>query len=187
MKEAFSNINQKERRQLAGAAALLGLILIFLVFGVGSMRRSCRKSVEILALADKDMAAAGESLGRTEAEWERWEQASRDMADLQEKFFYSADEWLKPVRLDLQRLLDDSSILHSQKNFLYTHFEGEGISKVDIEFNVTGSYNSLKAFIQSVESLPRFLMIERIDFLEIDPQGARIKLRVILAGYHAQF
>jgi len=30
-------------------------------------------------------------------------------------------------------------------------------------------------------------MIERIDFLDIDPQGLGIKLRVQLAGYYAVF
>lgn len=187
MKEIFSNITQKERRQLAAAAVLLGLTLLFYVFGSATMRRSYRNSADILVAAERSVASAEESLALTEANWLSWEQATSDMAELRENYFYTGEEWLKQVRLDLQRILDRSSVLHSQKSFQYARFEKEGIEKVGVEFNVTGSYDSLKAFMHAIERFPRFLIIERIDFLDIDPQGLGIKVRVLLAGYRAQF
>lgn len=187
MKEAFSLINQKERRQLVAVAALLALTLLFYFFGAANVRKAYGKSTDLLAVIEKNIAAAEESRAETETGWKRWEQADKDMTELQENNFYNTEDYPKEVRLDLQRILDESPIQHSQKRFQYFHFEKEKIGKVIVEFNVTGSYHSLKTFIHAVESLPRFLMIERIDFLDIDPQGMGIKLRVLLAGYYAQY
>jgi hypothetical protein len=187
MKEAFSLINQKERRQLAAVAVLLGLTLLFYFFGAANVRRAYGKSTDLLASIEKNIAAAEESRAETESDWKRWEQVYKDMTELKENHFYNTEDYPKEVRLDLQRILEESPIQHSQKRFQYFHFEKEKISKVIMEFNVTGSYHSLKTFIHAVESFSRFLMIERIDFLDIDPQGMGIKLRVLLAGYHAQF
>jgi hypothetical protein len=187
MKEAFSLINQKERRQLVAVAALLGLTLLFYFFGAANVRKAYGKSTDLLAAIEENIAAAEESRAETETGWKRWEQANKDMTELQENNFYNTEDYPKEVRLDLQRILDESPIQHSQKRFQYFHFEKEKIGKVIVEFNVTGSYHSLKTFIHAVESLPRFLMIERIDFLDIDPQGMGIKLRVLLAGYYAQY
>jgi len=89
--------------------------------------------------------------------------------------------------MDLQRILETSRIQHSGKKFDYAVFEKEEIRKVIVEFTVTGRYVSLKNFIHEVENFQKFLMIERIDFLDIDPQGQGIKLKIQLAGYHAIF
>lgn len=186
MKEAISLINQKERRQLVAVAALLGLTLLFYFFGAANVRRAYGKSTDLLAAIEKNIAAAEKSRAETESDWKRWEQAHKDMAELQENNFYNTEDYVKEIRLDLQRILDESPIQHSQKRFQYFHFEKEKISKEIVEFNVTGSYHSLKTFIHAVESFPRFLVIERIDFLDIDPQGLGIKLRILLAGYYAQ-
>jgi len=53
-----------------------------------------------------------------------------------------------------------------------------------ISFDIKGSYLSLKRFIHSVEEFPKFLLIEKIDFLNIDARGNVLELRVVLAGYY---
>ena len=187
MKEAFSLINQKERRQIAVLAALLGLTLLFYLFGAVKTRKSFDRSTESLNTIEKNIVAAEESRTQKNMEWKSWEQAHLDVKELRETHFYSSEDWQKTIRLDLQRILGASSIQNSKIEYQYTHFESEKISKVIMEFNVTGSYHSLKTFIHAVESFPKFLAIERIDFLDIDPQGMGIKLRILLAGYYEQF
>ena len=94
---------------------------------------------------------------------------------------------MKELRTDLQHILDTSRIQYGRIKFDYVFFEKEKIQQVNVEFTVTGRYMSLKNFIHAVESFPKFLVIERIDFLDIDPQGLGIKLKIQLAGYHALF
>ena len=167
------------------AVAMLGVALIFYFFGALHMKKSYRQSVDMISEVGNNISAAEKGRANQESEWQRWEQARRDMKDLDESYFYGPEDWAKEIRLDIQRLLDDSRLQHSQKKFEYVHFEREKINKVIVEFSVTGRYNTLKAFIHAVESFPKLLMIEKIDFLDIDPQRRGIKLRILLAAYYA--
>ena len=185
MKNLFSFFSQKERRILGFLCLLVGLALILYVFVAGGQKRTYSRSLDILASAERDLNSVRSSLGRMDTEREKWEQTQKDMLELRQDYFYSEMEWVKVLRLDLERILDESRIQHSRKKFDYAIFEKERIQKVHVDFSVTGRYDSLKRFIHAVENFPKFLMIERIDFLDIDPQGRGIKLRIQLAGYYA--
>jgi Tfp pilus assembly protein PilO len=185
MRDLFSFFTQKERRILGILCLLMGLALIFYVFVAGGQKRSYTRSIDILASAERDLNSARSNTAQIAAEREMWEQAQKDMQALREEYFYSEMEWGKVLRLDLERILDESRIQHSRKKFDYAIFEKERVQKVLLDFSVTGRYDSLKKFIHAVENFPKFLMIERIDFLDIDPQGRGIKLRIQLAGYYA--
>jgi Tfp pilus assembly protein PilO len=187
MKEAVNLFQPKERQRLFLLAALIGIVALFYFFGAANVKRAYRKSIVRLDEITKSISAAEESRAQKAAEWDDWQQAYRDMEDLKENYFYSGQDWMKKIRIDLQRILEQSRIRHTHKTYQYAHFEKERMSKGTVEFSVTGSYNQLKDFIHSVERFPRFLMIERIDFVDIDPQGLGIKLKILLAGYHADF
>jgi len=55
---------------------------------------------------------------------------------------------------------------------------------VMVSFNFKGSYFSLKRFLSSVEEFPKFLIIEKIDFINIETQSGILGLRILLAGYY---
>jgi hypothetical protein len=42
----------------------------------------------------------------------------------------------------------------------------------------------LKGLIQLVEEFPKFLIVEKIDFLEIDDRSSILELKIVLAGYY---
>jgi len=187
MKDIFSLITQKERRVLGLLCLFLGLALFFYAFFALGMTRSYSRSMGLLSAVQRDFQTAEASRSQKATESQKWEQAQQDMQELRETYFYSDSEWLKELRMDLQRILETSRIQHSGKKFNYAFFEKEEIRKVIVEFTVTGRYVSLKSFIHAVESFQKFLMIEKIDFLDIDLQGHGIKLKIQLAGYHAIF
>ena len=185
MKDIFKFFTEKERKTLGLLCLLLGLALVFYTsFGLGK-KRSYFRSLDLLSSVQRDLRSAEASKNQKESEGSKWKQAQQDILELREKYFYTDIEWVKEFRIDLQRILDETRIQHSRKKFDYLLFEKEQIRKVHVEFNVTGRYASLKRFIHAVENFPKFLMIERIDFLEIDPEGQGLKLRIQLAGYYA--
>ncbi|MFC2160367.1 hypothetical protein ACFLRX_01810 [Acidobacteriota bacterium] len=187
MKSIFNLISQKERRILGLLCLILGIALLFYVFFALGMKSSHARSVELLSAVQRDFQTAEINKVKQTTESQKWELARKDIGELRDTYFYSDLEWVKELRMDLQRILDASGIQHSQKKFEYSVYEEEEIRKVFVDFTVTGRYVSLKNFIHSVESFEKFLMIEKIDFLDIDPQGRGIKLRIQLAGYHAIF
>ncbi len=187
MKNIFSSISQRERRILGLFCLLLGAALFFYVFFALGMKRSHSRSVDLLSAVQRNFQAAETSKSQKMTENQRWNQVQQDIAELRDTYFYSGLEWGKELVTDLQQILDTSRIQNSRKKYEYAHFEKEEIQKVLVDFTVTGRYVALKNFIHAVETFQKFLMIEKIDFLDIDPQGQGIKLRIQLAGYHAIF
>lgn len=186
MKNIFNFISQKERRILGLLCLILGLALFFYVFFALGIKRSYTRSVDLLSVVQRDFQTAETSTAQKTTESQKWELAQQDILELRGTYFYSDLEW-RELRMDLQRILETSGIQHSKKKFGYAVFEKEEIRKVIVDFTITGRYVSLKNFIHAVESFQKFLMIEKIDFLDIDPQGRGITLRIQLAGYHAIF
>ncbi len=186
MKDIFKLVTQKERRVLGLLCLILGAAFIFYAFFALGTKKSHSRAVDLLSAVQRDFQTAEASKIQKAVESQKWELAQQDIQELRETYFYRDLEWGK-LRMDLQRILDASRIQHSRKKFDYVVFEKEKIRKALIEFTVIGRYVSLKNFIHAIESFQKFLMIERIDFLDIDPQGQGIKVKIQLAGYHAIF
>jgi hypothetical protein len=106
------------------------------------------------------------------------------MDELRTKYFYEGKNVIQKLRLDLDRIFRQVRVPVHQISYVYVDFKGLKIKKISATFNLRGSYISLKRFIHAVEEFPKFLLIERIDFLDIDTARDALVLRVVLAGYY---
>ena len=185
MKETFDSLSQKEKKVLKIITALLVLVLLILAFMALKERNVYSRSLSSLSLKEKEYQKL--DLGRMEGEreWQRWEKALRDIEELEASYFYDERNGPNQLRLDLQKIFEESRMNVSRIKYTYTQFEKEKIKKVSISFNISGSYFSLKRFINSVEKLPRFLLVEKIDFLDTSADGNFLTLKMSLAGYYA--
>ena len=61
------------------------------------------------------------------------------------------------------------------------------VGKINVTFTFTGSYPILKRFLQTLEQFPKFLLLEKVDFLKIRGDGTMLELRIILAAYYANY
>jgi Tfp pilus assembly protein PilO len=50
-------------------------------------------------------------------------------------------------------------------------------------FQISGPYALIKRFVYEVEHFPRFLIVEKVDFVDIQRQSGALKLKITLAGY----
>ncbi|MFZ2053203.1 MAG: hypothetical protein WAU81_03300 [Candidatus Aminicenantales bacterium] len=185
MNELFSTLDEKERARLR-LISLLFLIALFvlLVFSLGQ-RRSYHHLVDQLRGKEKTAAVAEGKRAENAAEWEQWEQSSKDIQALREKFFYHEGEEINELRLDLRKIFSESGITSRSFKYSYASLEKEKIGKVSVTFTFTGTYPILKRFLQMLERFPKFLLLEKIDFLKIGSEGAQLELRIVLAGYYA--
>jgi Tfp pilus assembly protein PilO len=185
MKEIFNSLSQKETKVLKIVAALLALALLFLVFTALGEGNAHSRSLSSLSSKEKEYQSLNFSKMEMEKEWKSWETALQDIQELRISYFYEEKKDLNQLRLDLQKLFDESRMNVSQIRYTYTQFKEEKIKKVSISFNISGSYFSLKKFINSVEKLSRFLLVEKIDFLDTSADGNFLTLKMSLAGYYA--
>ncbi len=118
-------------------------------------------------------------------EWKRWQEAGRDIDEVGKKYFYKDNDVFQQIRLDLQKIFNKAGIQVSQIKYDYAEIEDKKVKKVNVSFNLRGSYFSLKRFLDAVEEYPKFLIIEEINFLNIEAQGGTLELRILLAGYYA--
>lgn len=184
MREIFSLLEEKEKRALKILSALLVLTLFFLLGVSFPQKRSYFRATSLLESKQGEYEHFHrETIGK-ESEIRLWQEATGDIEDLKKSHFYSGKDAIKKMRVDIERILSQGRIPATQKRYYYAEFANETIKKMTVSFNVRGSYQSLKMFIQSVEEFPRFLLVEKIDFLDIDSRSGMLELKIILAGYY---
>jgi Tfp pilus assembly protein PilO len=184
MKELFNLLEDKEKKTLRVLIVFLAVAMLFLLLVSLPMKRNYVKSISLLETKQSEYKHFSEITQQKENEWHQWQAAFRDIDDLKKSHFYSGKDAIKQMRLDIQHILNRARIPASQKKYNYTEFKKEKIKKMSVSFNVRGNYQSLKRFIQSVEEFPKFLIVEKVDFLDIDEVGSVLELKIILAGYY---
>ncbi|MFC2169096.1 hypothetical protein ACFLRM_00825 [Acidobacteriota bacterium] len=183
MTEIFNLLIQKEKKILGVLCLLLVCVFVF-YFVAQREKNTYLHEVDSLSAKEGDFKKISEIATERENEWRKWQEAQIDLDELREDYFFSNKDGFKQIRLDLQKMFNQARINAPQMKFNYVDFEEEKIKKTIITFDVTGTYFSLKKFIHTIEEFPKLLVIEKIDFQDIDPEEERLKLRFILAGYY---
>ncbi len=184
MRELFSTLDEKDRTRLRLLGLLFLVALFLLLFFSLGQRRGYFLLVGQLREREKAAAAAEDKQALSAAKWEQWEQTSKDIRTLRRKFFYDEGEETK-LRLDLRKIFSASGINSRSLRYNYASLEKEKIGKITVTFTFTGTYPILKGFLQALEQFPKFLFLEKIDFLKISGGGTALELRIVLAGYYA--
>jgi hypothetical protein len=187
MKDIFRSFNDAERKRLRLLLIVLGLSLVFLFVISLRERRSFHRLEGSLAAQKAAFAKLDAERSGAVSERARWEQAVEDLEALKAGHFYLEKDGVNVLRLDLQQLFAASGISARALKFDYADLEPEKARKVTVTFNFTGSYPLLKKFLDTVEQFPKFLCLERLDFVRIAGGGNSLELRVVLAGYYANF
>ncbi len=185
MKELFDLLEVKERKFLVALCILLAAVLIFHSAFALREKREYFRSMDILPAQQAEYERIRELNSEKKIEKMRWDEARQDIADIEEKYFYRKDEDINELREDLRKVFRNAQIqVTSDLRFEYSEFEGKEMNTVRVSFRTTGFYHALKKLLHSIERYPKFLMVERIDFLDIDVQSGRIELRIELVGYY---
>ena len=187
MNELFSALHEKERTRLRLLGLLFLVALFVLIFFSFGQRRSYRLFVERLQGREKAAAAAEAKLAESNTQWTQWQEAYQDIKDLKEKSFYHVGEEASELRLDLEKIFSEAGISTRSYRYNYISLEKERIGKINVTFTFIGSYPILKRFLQTLEQFPKFLLLDKVDFLKIGGDGTMLELRIVLAAYYANY
>lgn len=186
MNGIFELLDRKDRRILGALCLFLLLALLFLFIVALGEKRSHFESLDLLALKNENAREIEKARQDKNSEWLKWQRTLDDMKELKAKYFYNEEEGISPLMRDTQQILNSARIRVSQKRYDYADIKEGMYRVVRITFETTGSYTALKKFIHSVETFPRFLVIQKIDFLDVDPFSGRLKVQIALVGYYEQ-
>jgi hypothetical protein len=185
MKEVFNTLGEKEKKRLQLLGLFLLIALFVLLFFSLGQRRSYYLLADQLRARETAAAAADDKRAQSAAKWEQWGQTSKDVQALKESFFYHEGQEINELLLDLRKIFSASGISSPSFRYNYASLEKERIGKISVTFTFTGTYPILKRFLQTLEQYPKFLILEKIDFLKIGGGGTVLELRIVLAGYYA--
>jgi len=185
MRELFNLLEKKERRFLGIMGILMIVSLVFLVFIARGERNSYFNSQAELKSMQRSAENSENESRNKRIEWIQWKDAQTDFNELKSEYIYSGEDIIKNIRLDLRRILVETGVSYSQIKYTYDYNEDAKINEVTITFNIKGSYMALKKLIHEVEQFPKFLVLDRITFSDIDSQTGVLTLKIALIGYYA--
>jgi Tfp pilus assembly protein PilO len=186
MNGIFELLGRKDRKILGALCLFLLLALIFLFVVALGEKRSHFESLAHLALKKESAREIEKARQDKNSEWLKWQRTLDDMKELKAKYFYNEEEGISPLMRDTQQILNSARIRVSQKRYDYADIKEGMYRVVRVTFETTGSYTALKKFIHSVETFPRFLVVQKIDFLDVDPFSGGLRVQIALVGYYEQ-
>lgn len=184
MNDLFDLLDDKERRTLGrlGLAAALALIAVLALFVRvrGGLGRERQEAFRLQETAQRTVQARD----KAKAEWARWEDAGRDLAELRTGFFYEEGAGFQGLRRDLERIFAQAGTSITDLSYGYADMEKEQVRKTMATFTYSGTYAGLKKLLVVLETFPKFLVIERVEFPRTGSGGERLNAKLTVAGYY---
>jgi hypothetical protein len=182
---AFSDVlNDKERKTLfrLGLVALLAAVscAVLLVGQKKACLRAADNRERILQSYEKIDTARTEK----EVEWQRWQEAAEDLADFRTEYLYNEEEGVNALRLDLEGIFRLAGMNVSDFSYSYSDLERGQMKKVAAAFSFSITYERLKRLLALIESFPKLLTVEKIDFADTGSGGGLLRIRMTMAGYY---
>lgn len=169
-------------RKLGLATVLLaaaGLVLFIRIRGhCAGLKAGIFEVAERIAATERQASDAGREFGA-------WDQAARDIAEVRSGRLFPKASAGQDIRLELQRILDAAGARIGEVNFAYGDpGDKDRLGKISVTFVYSGSYEGLKRLLAVVEAEPKFLVIEKLDFMDTGGRSSEMKIKFTVAGYY---
>jgi len=181
----LSELLSARQRKLLTALSLVVLfalvVLIFSIFFWSSKLSAARRQ------AEKDRSELGKisaQVEQTKTEFLRWQETAKEVKEWKENAFYSGEQSLDTFRDDLKKLFQQSGLPLPPINYQYEESEKKEFQKLSASFNLRLSYPLLKRFLYLLETWPRLLVLDQINFQKIDNLSGVLDLRLTVAGFY---
>ncbi len=184
MNEIFSLMRQKERKALLVLFLLLAVALLFYIFIARGLKGAYAQAEGELASKKNTWQQLDDERKAQKIAWQKWRVAYKDIDKLRNGYFYSGDTIAQDLRRDIARIFEDTGMPVPDIRYAYTGHTDQKIASGVATFQISGPYVQIKRFIFSVEKFPKFLIMEKIDFVDINQAAGVLKLKITLAGYY---
>jgi hypothetical protein len=146
--------------------------------------RAYSRSEEILASKKAELINFRDSIVEKKKEYMRWIEAEQDMNLVGEKYFYHGERSIHHIRQTINELLRNTGVKTSNIKYDYPKYKDEKFMRISISFDIIGTYLLIKRFLFEIESLKKFLYVEKITFKNIERARGKIQLGLSLAVYY---
>lgn len=141
---------------------------------------------------NRQTAALGKELEKVSAEvnglkneLERWMNTQRELEELKVSAFYSGNMGAEDFRDDLRQLFQKAGLGVPAINYQYdeTMPKNKNLKRLTASFNLRTSYPALKNLLYQIETWPKWLTLDQINFQRIEEATGVLELRLAVSGY----
>ena len=184
MKKLISLLNARERKTLQTAAVLAGAVAAVLLVFAGRAEVRAGREARRLAAAEERAREADRGLEAAKADDGRWIQARADVRELGSKWLYDPAQGIPGFRYDLRQVFQTAGTAAPEIIYGEAELVRDRLRRVTADFRLTGTYAFFRRLLETVESHPRALHVDKVEFEDIGTQPGLIQVRVTLAGYY---
>lgn len=174
----------KERRRLSGFGLFtaIAVLLVIASFFFWSYRLDSLRVEARRLTAELEKISVRNEQARTELQ--SWQETGRDLEEMENTVFYFGDGGQETFRQDLKNLFQQVGLPMPPINYQYDDTGKKKFRRLAASFALRFSYPSLKRFLYQVETWPRLLLIDQLNFQKIDNAAGALDLRITLSGYY---
>jgi Tfp pilus assembly protein PilO len=184
MKELISLLNRTERRIVIVLGAVISAALVFYLFIALPQRSSFLLRQGRIDLQQRELQKHEAQRLKQKKMLTDWIQAQDDLQEINAKYLYPGERGYQQIRQDLNRIFRKHGIQAERIRYEYMDVREADIQKVIINFQIAGGYDLLKGFLYEIETFPKFLWVEKIDFGDTEEASRNIKLNLTLVAYN---
>lgn len=184
MKIIIDLLTAKEKKIIQLMLLFSILSFLFFIFTLTWPRTQLSKLETRLASQKKSLEQAKEARDKSEQQWLLWSEASHQLEELKSKWYYQAEEGLRQLRLDLEEIFSQAGIELPALQYHYQDLEKGQVRKVSFNLRLRVSYPNLRELLALLETFPRFLFLEDLDFQGVSEGGTNLDLRLIISAYY---
>jgi Tfp pilus assembly protein PilO len=180
--ELLSLPEKKRLRQLTWLS--LGLVVLLMVsLFLWSQRLNSLRQQADFGRQELDKVSAEREKARQELA--RWTNTQKELEELKATAFYPGPGALDKFRDDLFQIFNKSGLPVPPINYQYEEASAKQkkIKKLTASFSLKLSYPSWKKFLYEVETWPKWLTIDQVNFQKIDENTGLLDLRLAISGY----
>lgn len=172
-----------ERRHFARwVLTLLVVDLALLVAGYGPLRWMDTRLRADMQAAEQDVRATRQALLEWHSALQRLQRAQRTRNDLLYRRFLPEDRGFPAVRDALETMAMQAGLRVQNFTYAYEAVKIPPVQSLSVQFSLTGGYEQIRRFIQSIETAPQFLILESIR-LRSSQQGGGVELELALRTF----
>ncbi len=180
-------LNHKERQDLRRLSLVAGVLILGLVFSLFFWSHRLNTVKKEAGSLTADLEKITRQSDQNRLELKRWQETLKDLEQLEKSVFYSGSNSLEAFRQDLEKLFQQAGLTMPPVSYQYDEEGKKQFQRRSASFGARFSYPALKKFLFSVETWPRFLVLDQLNFQKIDNVSGILELKMTLSGFYYDY
>ncbi|MGB9835652.1 MAG: hypothetical protein ACPLRX_02795 [Candidatus Saccharicenans sp.] len=178
-------LSLKEKKTLRSLAVLclflVALTVASLFFWNFRLNALHRKFVSL----SQELEKASAEKDNRKKELELWVNTQKELEELRSSAFYTEKEGPDHFRDDLLQVFKKLGLTVPPINYQYEEVsrQNKQLRKLTASFSLKMNYPAWKKFLYEIETWPRWLIIDQVNFQRIEAATGIMELRLAVSGY----